>query len=188
LYFNTYLTLNILSSAWLCCVALEEIKKITTIKQSFVSSSKLVQQFLNILIKAHSSLVDLTYKQVLDQFDDANNRLNEDLLSKRCLNVIDIIRSSISDRSINEDLLKTQETMCQILVLMNPLDSFSLLLLGCSKLEIYDFLLDRRRKDDENVVSQKLNESLNSLLESIRLQKDLKSCDPSESITGENKT
>ena len=91
------------SCAYLCSLALIQIDSIASIDTNFSKNSKLIKDILMILIDAHSELVR--------NFDEPSGDPNIDKLrtlqSKRCIGLIDLIRS-VSDKN-DLEVLELQE-------------------------------------------------------------------------------
>jgi hypothetical protein len=73
--------------------------------------------------------------------------------------------------------------ICQRLVFFDPLDSYHLLLLGNSKLELYDYLVDCNFQD-EAYLSELLEQCKNSLVACNEYENDKNTDNLSSSITG----
>ncbi len=70
------------------------------------------------------------------------------------------------------------------LVFADPFDSYYLLLLGSSKLELYEYLNDNVKNVEQNYLNELLNESKNSLIASLEYYSDSNKTDISPLILG----
>ena len=73
---------------------------------------------------------------------------------------------------------------CEILVFADPLDSYHLLLLASSKLELHDYLLENNKQIDPNYLNQLLEESKNSITASSEFENSKPQEEVSNLITG----
>ena len=74
--------------------------------------------------------------------------------------------------------------MSEVLVFSDPLDSYNLLLLASSKLELYDYLLDNIKTVDETYLNRLLEESKNSINASTEFENTKAQEEVSELMTG----
>jgi hypothetical protein len=95
------------SSAWLCCIALNEIDKRTTLTHELQKSSRLINEIIRILIEAHYNLINLP-----SVIDPAKVNEYRTLRAKRCVNLLAIVRSATSREE--RDILNLQENVCSL--------------------------------------------------------------------------
>jgi hypothetical protein len=74
--------------------------------------------------------------------------------------------------------------IAQRLVFADPLDGFNLLLLGCSKLELYDYLSEYVQETEQDYLTELIIESKNALLTAIEFDTDKNKSEVSDLILG----
>jgi hypothetical protein len=164
------------SAAWLCCIAISELDKRTTLDIELAQSSKLVKDIVRILLDAHRCLIELVPQ------NDANINETRTIQAKRCKNLISLIRSLLNREQ--NSVLALQEKIAQKLVYSDPLDSFNLILLAFSKVELYDLLVENSASKNSDYLTELLEDAKKLLLTCNEYLNDGSNDKLSNKITG----
>jgi hypothetical protein len=159
-----------LSCAWLCCHALQEICFRVGSVKNLSNSSELVKQLNWLLVRSHSSWLDLLYNRL---------PVNKKHAKKRCFYLSSLLRSINKDN--NFEVFDLQESVCQKLVQISPCNSYFLYLLGNAKLEKFDGQYFNKNNELKNL----LNDAENLLLASIDLEEKMDNGEAPDLITGD---